>query len=383
MNSLPTLIEYLLLTHDYVVVPGMGTFIAQQTAAHRNDEEEAFLPPVRSLRFNAGLNHEDNLLPDSIKSIYNTTPEQAEQMLTVWVSEFAQALEDEQELEFGTLGIFTRERNGSLVFTSHESGIASPDFYGLDAFHMSEVQPERRAKIVPMTATMETSEKEITIRINRRIANIFVAACAAILLFLVFNSPIPGSAGIEQRSSVRELLMGKFDSEAHSLPVEAPKTESPKTKTIVKHITVYKMPEVKKPEQPAAESAAPEVVANEPVSIEPSVAPKAPAQKAPAQKAPVAEVTAKVEKTTPVVSEPVQQNPQYCIVMASAISRKNAENYAAKLREQGFNNPRVHASNKMVRVVVGNYSSESEAYNVAETMRRSSDEYGSVWVLKL
>jgi cell division septation protein DedD len=243
---------------------------------------------------------------------------------------------------------------------------------------MSEVQPERKANIVPMTATMETSDKEITIRINRRIANIFVAACAAILLFIVFNSPIPGSAGIEQRSSVRELLMGKLEPEVHSLPVESPKTESPKTKTIVKHITVYKMPEVKEPEQPTAESALPEVVVNEPVAVETSVAPKAPAPKAP-----VAEVTTKEEKTAPVVSEPVPQTPQYCIVMASAISKKNAENYAAKLREQGFNNPRVHATNKMVRVVIGNYSSESEAYNVAETMRRSSDEYGSIWVLKL
>ena len=33
MNQLPTLVEYLLLNHDYVVMPGVGTFIVQQQDA--------------------------------------------------------------------------------------------------------------------------------------------------------------------------------------------------------------------------------------------------------------------------------------------------------------------------------------------------------------
>lgn len=373
MNSLPILIENLLLTRDYVVVPGLGTFIAQPTVALRIDAEEAFLPPVRLLRFNADLRHEDSLLAKSISCVYDTTDEQAGQMLSNWVAELLQAVDSERELEFGNLGMFTRKNDGTLVFTSPESGIASPDYYGLDAFHISEVQPEPRAKIVPMTATMETSDKEITIRINRRIANFFVAACAAVVLFIVFNNPLPASVETEQRSSVRELLMGKLEADANAAPTEVPKTEQPKRKTVVllRHIVVPQAAPVPEAEQPTAEPVKPQPVVSEP-------APKAP-------ESPKAVASASVAPEVPkaAVSTPAQQAPQYCIVMASAISKKNAENYVERLRSQGFNNPRVLSTSKMTRVVVGNYASESEAYNVAEAMRRNSRELESVWILKL
>jgi len=385
MNSLPNIIEYLLLNHDYVVVPGMGTFIAQQTAAQRNDEEEAFLPPVRSLRFNAGLNHEDHLLPDSISAIYNTTTEQAEQMLAVWVTEFLQSLEDETELEFGTLGVFTSEGNGNLIFTSQESGIASPDFYGLDAFHMCEVSPEHKAQVVPLAATMETSEKEITIRINRRIANVFVAACAAVLLFLVFNNPMPNADAAEQRSSLRELFMGKLKKDP-ALAVETPKDEvvEPKTIQVVKHVTVYTTAAPNIPQPTAVEPEKQVTVVNAPAAEKATASAPEQTSAHKSEPAATAKVTAvPVVPKAPAVAEPVQQTSQYCIVMASAISKRNADNYAATLRQQGYNNPRVMTSNNMVRVVVGNYGTESEAYQVAETMRRSSEEFGSVWVLKL
>lgn len=376
MNSLPTLIEYLLLTHDYVVVPGLGTFIAQQTTAQRNEDEETFLPPMRSLRFNADLRHEDSLLPDSISSIYNTSSEQAGQMLTRWVSEFLQALEDEQELEFGNIGVFTREEDGTLVFTSPESGIASPDFYGLDAFHINEVQPGPKAKIVPMTATMETSDKEITIRINRRIANFFVAACAAVVLFIVFNNPLPASVGTEQRSSLRELLMGTVSQEADNTPVETPRAEQPRRKTVVllRHVVVPQAAPAPEAEQPADKP-----IGTQPVANVPS-APKVIAN-TPDTPKPTASESVAPKNTS--VSTPVQQVPQYCIVVASAITKKNAENYAERLRNEGFNSPRVLSTSKMTRVVVGNYASESEAYSVAEAMRRNSREMESVWVLKL
>ena len=69
MNQLPTLIEYLLLNHDYVVIPDLGTFIVQLQDARRNEAEEAFLPPIRSVRFNTELIHSDDLLVNSIAAI--------------------------------------------------------------------------------------------------------------------------------------------------------------------------------------------------------------------------------------------------------------------------------------------------------------------------
>ena len=224
MNQLPTLVEYLLLNHDYVVMPGVGTFIVQQQDARWDAEEEAFLPPYRSVRFNAELTQDDTLLLDSVGAIYRTGRDQAAQMLTTWVADFQQQLEDEGYAEFGAIGDFSREDDGMLLFRPHESGVTTPEFYGLDAYHFSQQAEPRRAKTVPLAASMEADQEAITIRINRNIANIVVAACAAILLFMVFS--LPGQDdGRQLRSSLREMLVPTVSLHS-SAKAEAPQAQA-------------------------------------------------------------------------------------------------------------------------------------------------------------
>ncbi len=315
----------MLLNHDYVVIPGLGTFIVQQMKANRNAAEEAFLPPYRSVRFNAELSQNDELLSDSIMEIYHLNREQAGQVLGTWTNEFMQTLEDDGCLDFGAIGIFTMESDKSIAFTPHESGVTTPEYYGLDAFHMNEVEPTPKAKVVPMTARLETSDKEITIRINRNIVNYVVAACAAILLFFVFTAPVPETE-TDLRSSARELFIpGNFTGSIQ--PAELTAQPAPNT------------------------NAAP--------------------------------TGTKAQPTSPAEEPQVEEQDNYCIVLASAISQQNAERYAAKLTERGFVSARIHSSGKMIRVVVGRYATETEAANAAREMRAHSDEYRSAWVYKL
>lgn len=224
MNQFPTLIEYLLLHHDHVVIPSLGTFIAQQQEARRNEEEEAFLPPYRSVRFNVELSHDDDMLLTAICNLFDINQPEAQRLLGTWIDEFQQMLEDEGYVEFGAIGVFSTTARGDMMFAPKESGVTTPEYYGLDAFHMSEVERETTPKTVPLAATMEADEREITIRINRRIANWAVAACAAILLFMVFNTPIPEQSQQQMRSSLKELIVPQH--EATNLPTQ-PKAESP------------------------------------------------------------------------------------------------------------------------------------------------------------
>lgn len=321
MNQFPTLIEYLLLNHDYVVIPGLGTFIVQQMDARWNEEEEAFLPPYRSVRFNRELTQDDALLIDSIGEIYHLKTTQAVQTLTTWVAEFQQTLEDEGYVEFGAIGSFTQEDDGSILFQSQESGVTTPEYYGLDAYHMGEVAPVQRAKVVPLTASMEADDKAITIRINRNIANIVVAACAAILLFMVFN--LPGQENRQElRSSLKELLMPIANHQAHATTI-----------------------------QPIEETVA---VATEPV-----------------------QQAAKQVKAT------VGEEGEYCIVLASAVPMGNAQKYVEELTERGFLSARVVTKGNMVRVVVGHYPTEEAAIDGARDIRQRSSEYSGAWVFQL
>lgn len=330
MNQFPTLIEYLLLTHDHVVIPGMGTFIVQQMEARRNDVEEAFLPPYRSVRFNKELNHDDGTLLDAIQDCLKLTPENAEKALSTWVDDFNQQMDEEGYVEFGAIGVFANDERGNVVFTPQESGVTTPEFYGLDAFHMSEVDQEPRAKVVPMAAAVEADEREITIRINRRIANWVVAACAAVLLAMVFSMPLP-EGGQEIRSSLKEMLL------------------------------------------PASKAKLHEAVSQEAKSV---------SSNAPAEEA-IASQIAKTPSPSLTKQNEVAPKTEYCIVMACAIPLKSAQHYVEVLSERGFLSARVVEHGKMVRVVVGHYSSEEAANEGAREIRQRDSEYQGAWVMAL
>ena len=349
MNQFPILIEYLLLNHDYVVIPTLGTFIVQQMDARRNEDEEVFLPPYRSVRFNAELVQDDGLLRTSISGIYGVSDEQAGQMLGTWIDEFTQMLDDEGCIDFGTIGLFTRDKADNLIFQPQESGVTTPDYYGLDAFHFRELQQAPKAKVVPIAASMEADEKEITIRINRRIANFAVAACAAILLFVVFNLPPMQDQKQELRSSLKELLV----------PSSHTSTAEPKTATATPSSKTAKTSQtagVQQETQPAAsEEAKTEAKAEVPTQVA--------AEKAEPQSA----------------SQPAAESG-YAIVLASAIPERNAQKYVETLAQRGFVSARIVKSGSMLRVVVGRYASEEEAATAAHEIRRKSSEYKSAWV---
>lgn len=350
MNQFPTLIEYLLLNHNYVVIPELGTFITQEMDAQWHEAEETFLPPFRSVRFNTELKQNDQLLLDAIAEIYTVGREQASQMLTTWIADFHQTLEDNGCIEFGTIGTFTFEEDNTLLFIAQESGIATPEYYGLDVFHISEVTPVQKTRTVPLAASMETDEREITIRINRRIANYVVAASAAILLFLVFNAPMSDNHLANQHSTLKEILMPamsmlKGEKEKVSLAIPTNEFESQPVKA-----------------NPSSQLTQTEKNTNLEL------------QQAIPQQSTVQEQEQKLSTET---------EREYCIVMASAIPQSNAERFVERLTAEGFPDARIIQNGKMLRVVVGHYTSEQDAYKSASDIRQLSAEYRAAWVYYL
>lgn len=352
MNRLSTLIEYALLGNDHVVIPGLGTFTAQTEPARREEDEEVFLPPFRSVRFTSEAPQDDESAVDALRILLSTTRDEAERELRQWVEEAIEILNDEGTLDLGLVGnlVMQRGRKGyELKIETRPGGITAPAYFGLDMVHMPQLPVERKAKEVPMTASMEMGDKEITIHINRRIANIVAAACAAILLFVVFNAPMP-NGGKEIKSSLLELIM----------PAKKANTST----TVAKQQPKQKV-ETKKQQ-----------------TVNPSVDEKQ-ADIEPAQK-----VEEALPQPTNISETPTREANllstekvgEYCIVMASAISLKNAERYVESLTKQGFMSARIVDNGKVRRVVVGHYSTEEEANSGARDIRHRSDEYSNVWV---
>ncbi|MCD8266592.1 MAG: SPOR domain-containing protein [Prevotellaceae bacterium] len=257
----------------------------------------------------------DEGLARSIAGIYSITEEEAAGKLCLWLSDFSETLADSGYVELGSLGTFAGEE-GNMSFTPSQAGVTTPDYYALDTVHIRET--ERRK-----TPVIKTDSRHITISISKRLAAYAAAACVAVALFLWLSQP-KGNTGMpaNEQASASSLFL-------------------PKSFTLTPKATTEET--LAKPEPQPAEAKA-EDRADEAQD----------AQETPAE-------------------------PRYCIVMASAVSRKNAEAYVQILQQRGLDSPRL-MEGKILRVVVGAYDTAEEASKAARELHRLSDEYFYAWV---
>ncbi len=78
---------------------------------------------------------------------------------------------------------------------------------------------------------------------------------------------------------------------------------------------------------------------------------------------------------------PAKKDSMYCIVMASHITRHNANAYVKELHDKGLDEAYTYEHNKIVRVVYGKYESESEAHTALRAIR-GNKYFEQSWVYK-
>lgn len=329
MIELSTHIEYLLFSRTEVSVPQLGTFTRCEMSSQRIDEEGIFLPPYRTVKFQWNEQEAGEEFIHSLSKLHHLTRHEARIMCAEYVDELQQAIAEDGTVSIGSMGYMLRsdDNEQELTFIPLQSGIASPSYYGLDALPFAKLSNDirqqrdkkRAAKKIKLTS-IAADRDTITIRINRRAFNYAASVAASIVLFFAFTSPFA--------NTIKE--MGRQQAELFF----APKIATIQPTTV----------EVK------SETATPSA----PVKAEASAIP----------------VQAEVKDAL------------YAIVVASAISEKNAVNYAAKLQKQGYN-AIACKTETMVRVIIKGFETESDAYNQMRQMKAKSTEFANVWSCKV
>ncbi len=305
-------------------VPGLGSFTAVARPASYDAGEETMLPPVREVRWDERECDGGEAVIQAVGEVYGLTAEEAEAKLKVWVRELFDELSANGQADFGSIGSFANEGEG-IVFTASQSGVTAPDYYALDAVHVREIERKEPAG----TPVISTDSKHITISLNKAFATYVAAACIALVLFFSLGSPVGNTqAPIERTAEATAQFIP-----AHLLPCTMTVSEDT-------------------PETTALDEASEEA---ESAEAEEAVTEEAEGAVAEAKEAP------------------------YCIVVASSVPRKNAEAYVKILRGRGFETARI-IEGKVLRVAVGAYETEREAYNAARALHRQSDEYFYAWV---
>lgn len=369
MIELERHIEILLLSNDCVIVPGLGGFMAHHVEASYDESDCTFLPPLRTLGFNPKLTMNDSLLVQSYVEAYDMSYPEALRRIEDEVNELRQHLDNDGCYELNDIGTLALNGDGNMVFTPCEAGILTPALYGLGSFELSPLAAAvtREAVATPVAKTVEMTEAtepesmpveqqtevaerpvfaaadddddDKTVEIKLSWVRNAVAVAAAVVGFLVMTTPVSNSVD-GSRS------MGQLN---HSVLQGMTVTDTNKQAVVIAH---------------SKDTAAVAVTAR--------------GEQADSLNAATAEAaTAEAAAEEPAAKE----RDGYTIVLASYITKKNAEAYVEQLHKLGFDDAEVFVRKNVTRVVFGHFSSESNAHNKLRTLR-DHKEFEEAWVMK-
>lgn len=138
MNEIIRHIEYLLVTHDCVVIPGLGAVLAHCLPARYDKSSEMMLPPSRTFSFNVTLNHNDGLLVSSVARSKDLSFEAARLLVAGEVESMRRELERNGVLSLGLAGRLVSV-DGNLSFEPSSAASLSPDYMWLPPVQMVEI----------------------------------------------------------------------------------------------------------------------------------------------------------------------------------------------------------------------------------------------------
>ena len=329
--------------------------MAHHVDARYDEQEGIFLPPQRTLGFNPQLKINDSLLAQSYVEAYDISYPEAVLRIEDEVNELKMHLQTKGIYELNSIGTLEFNENGNYVFTPCEAGILTPDLYGLCSFEMRPLKmaavpvpmpvedetEQEAAQIISMnhlesdaeTAEAEDEAEEDVVRIKFSwIRNTIAVAAILLAIFLVALPTGKTEMMTRTISNINNgLLFGMMSKDTNTSKIEISKADI--QKPINKADTISQFEKIK------------------------------------------TEPTAK--------TEPVKTG--YCIVLASQVSKRNAEMFIERLKEKGLDSAEICITNKtqtIRRVVCGNFQTQEEAYKSLREIHKH-EELKDAWVYKI
>ncbi len=347
-------IEILLLSNDCVIVPGFGGFMAHHVDARYDKNDGSFLPPLRAIGFNPQLKVNDSLLAQSYIEAYDISYPEALRRIEDEVNELRQHIDNDGFYDMNDLGVLSRNEQGNIVFEPCEAGLLTPAYYGLSSFEMpllaqtsplahvdvmtentsdishpkqeavASAKPSLRDIMEAQDTTESNEERRVSIRVS--VLRNVLAAAIVIFAFLLF----PVKLGNENSL---QLLGSNVDT--GMLTKVMPKADIKEPVNL--QTAVKSMSTVSQAETPQTTTSKPQI-------------------------------------------KNIRQSDFYTIVLASRVTKHNANIFAERLREQGMNEVTVLSKSKGTKVIYGQYPTEKEARKKLRVMR-DLDDFRDAWIL--
>ncbi|MGV8963610.1 MAG: SPOR domain-containing protein [Candidatus Saccharimonadaceae bacterium] len=195
MDEIALHIDFLLHTHDCVIVPGLGGFVVNVNSLERNGLW-GIDTPTCELIFNSKLSYNDGLLAESLMKTNHTSFETAIKGINAACDMLKSKLTDNKSVVWANLGTFKMNSENEPMFLPNKSYIR-PQFYGLT-----------NARLKPSSyITSRNSENENLIPVKTFIQYISSGVAVALLFFFMVVSynnfgPISQQAEIVSKSLI-------------------------------------------------------------------------------------------------------------------------------------------------------------------------------------
>lgn len=359
MIELERHIEILLLRNDCVIVPGLGGFMASHITARYDENDNMFLPPLRTLGFNPKLNVNDSLLAQSYSEAYDISYPDACIRIENEVNELKQHINNDGFYELTDIGTLQLNENGNIEFKPCEAGILTPDLYSLSSFDMkkaskfclseknNEEAVDSKISTVQFATSpvisdyngisackenegTETSDKTIKIRLSL-LRNLF-AIFITIIVFLLLSNPI-------NNDDNKMLKMGNID---HG---------------IIQNLIDNSYNNITNKDNISLKNAESTIIDRN--------------------------KTDKSKVSKEIIQHSKPEHNYFCIVLASRVTKKNADSFAKHLNSIGFDKAAVLAENNTsVKVIYGRYKTQSDAYNELNELKCNENFYDA-WIYQV
>ena len=162
IDLLAKMIKEVMMDHDSVTLPGMGSFVAELVPATFTDRGYTILPPYRRLYFSPKQG-EDRLLLDLYARSNPEMPEaDAARILEEFIVEMKEVIKERKTLVLTGLGRLRATRENHFFFVADEDLDIYPAGYGLQPISLKthEETPEEVAAAVSNLADMLEAEPE-------------------------------------------------------------------------------------------------------------------------------------------------------------------------------------------------------------------------------
>lgn len=157
IDLLSKMVKELILDHDKVALPGVGSFVAEMLPASFSDKGYTINPPYRRLGFRQHL-EEDDLLAKLYAGSNGISVEDAEKILQDFLSEMKKLLFIKKVIIFPELGRLRATKENSIFFVADESLDIFPEGIGLVPLSLKNHNASAvTSKIVELADTISES----------------------------------------------------------------------------------------------------------------------------------------------------------------------------------------------------------------------------------